>query len=123
MQGALPALSYLYPVKLFRKIDLELLAWTAGLICLACCNPGRGDFTLCPLANLGFTHCPGCGLGHAIAYLLHGQWQASWESHPLGAPALLLILHRIAVLTPRQLHRFRASSFLKQPDPWTQTPC
>ena len=47
------------------------------------------------LALVGFEHCPGCGLGHSISYLLRGEWQLSWQSHPLGTFALVIILKRI----------------------------
>ncbi|TAM96613.1 MAG: DUF2752 domain-containing protein [Chitinophagaceae bacterium] len=55
-------------------------------------------YSLCVFRLFGWHHCPGCGIGHAIAYFIHGNIKASWQSHPLGIPAFLVILHRIAVL-------------------------
>src|SRR5438309_1446010 len=28
--------------------------------------------------------CPGCGLTRSFIFLADGNWQASWEAHPLG---------------------------------------
>lgn len=79
-----------------RNIYLtEAVLWIAGITALALMRPeGEHLFSLCPLRWTGFDFCPGCGLGHAVSYLLHGQWQASWQAHPLGLPALVLLLRR-----------------------------
>ncbi|GAB5520997.1 MAG: hypothetical protein RhofKO_32480 [Rhodothermales bacterium] len=82
-----------------RRLPLEALIWTAGLIALACTNPNApGLFDLCVFKWLGFSGCPGCGLGHAIAHLFRGEWLASWQAHPLGVPALLVLVGRIVTL-------------------------
>lgn len=44
---------------------------------------------------MGFQFCPGCGLGHSISYLFHGQVQDSLNAHPLGILALPVISFRI----------------------------
>ena len=36
--------------------------------------------------------CPGCGMTRAWHALLHGRVSESWNWHPLGIPALLLLL-------------------------------
>jgi hypothetical protein len=46
--------------------------------------------TLCPFRLLTGHACPGCGMGHALVYAWRGQWQASWQAHPLGLPLLIL---------------------------------
>jgi hypothetical protein len=46
---------------------------------------------LCPLDALGASFCPGCGLGHAVAYLARGDLAASIQAHPLGIPAVLIL--------------------------------
>ena len=53
---------------------------------------------------LGLHICPGCGLGHSVSYLFHGNIQASLSSHPLGIFAVIVILGRIFNLI--QLHLF-----------------
>jgi len=78
-----------------RRINIELLFWIGGLTCLAFSNPSESHFTLCPIKNLGFSFCPGCGLGHSISYLFHGEIKASFQHHPLGFFALAVILKRI----------------------------
>ncbi|MGZ3871619.1 MAG: DUF2752 domain-containing protein [Mucilaginibacter sp.] len=82
----------------------ELCFWIAALVSLALADPAsQSHFSLCPLKMLGITWCPGCGLGHAISFLLHGVIQASFHAHWLGIPALLGILHRIYVLARMRL--------------------
>ena len=74
---------------------LEALLWLAGLAMLALMDPhGTHLFSLCPFSWFFEQGCLGCGLGHGIAFLVRGEWQASWEAHPLAAPAMLLLLWR-----------------------------
>ena len=47
------------------------------------------------LANAGFEHCPGCGLGNSIALIFRGEFSQSFNAHILGIPALIIILHRV----------------------------
>ncbi|TFF40416.1 DUF2752 domain-containing protein [Mucilaginibacter psychrotolerans] len=69
------------------------------MACLVFTNPaGPSHFSLCPLKAMGIAWCPGCGLGHAIAYLFHGDIRASFHAHWLGIPAVLGILYRIYTL-------------------------
>lgn len=79
-----------------KPIGFEGFIWIASLLYLALfVNPYETHFTICPLSNLGFEHCPGCGLGNSIALIFRGQFTQSFETHNLGIPALLIILHRI----------------------------
>jgi hypothetical protein len=88
----------------------ELVFWVAALILLALANPtSQSHFSLCPLKMLGFKWCPGCGLGHAIIFLFHGDIRSSFHAHWLGIPAVIVITHRIFVLVralirPREFH-------------------
>nr|WP_262914538.1 DUF2752 domain-containing protein [Pontibacter vulgaris] len=62
-------------------------------------EPGQEHlFSFCPFSWLLQDGCPGCGIGHAIAYIFRGEWQASWEAHPLAVPALLVLGHRVVML-------------------------
>jgi hypothetical protein len=89
--------------KLFSKY-FELLFWTAALISLALSDPSKpGQYSLCPFKAMGFTWCPGCGLGHSISWLLHGNLTNSWHAHWLGIPALCIILYRIYSLLASRL--------------------
>src|SRR5690606_22264570 len=65
------------------RIPLELIVWTTGLIYLALIDPHGAVPQFCIYKLAGFSGCPGCGLGSAVSHLLHGELQASWESHPL----------------------------------------
>jgi hypothetical protein len=72
----------------------EALIWIAALMILAISNPADHHYTLCPLDNLGITYCPGCGLGRAIGYFFRLDFVSSFLSHPLGIPAVLLLIYR-----------------------------
>ena len=41
--------------------------------------------TLCPIALVTGTACPGCGMTRAIVALLRGDLSSSWDAHPLAA--------------------------------------
>jgi hypothetical protein len=83
-------------IKQFFLKYFELVFWVSALISLAFTNPAAaGHFSLCPLKTMGITWCPGCGLGHAISWLLHGDVRNSLQAHWLGIPALAVILYRI----------------------------
>jgi hypothetical protein len=88
----------------FRKY-FELTAWILALTLLAFMDPTTDPhYSLCPLKFIGFKFCPGCGLGHSISYLFRGNFKASFECHPLGLFALIIIGTRIYKLS--SLHIF-----------------
>lgn len=89
-----------------KKWPFEALAWLSALLYLVCIDPLQSGFSICPLHLLGFSWCPGCGLGHSIAWLMEGELQKSIDTHWLGIPALLAILHRTAVLLRPDLFRY-----------------
>ena len=97
-QITLPASSNLSS-KIFgyiRLIGLEGFIWITALFYFAFfVNPFETHFTICPLSNAGFEHCPGCGLGNSITLFFHGYFIESFDTHILGIPALLIIFHRI----------------------------
>ncbi|KQB99147.1 DUF2752 domain-containing protein [Pedobacter sp. Hv1] len=86
-------------MKHFKSFPLELFFWIAALVLLATADPHEHHFSLCPLANLGLTWCPGCGLGRSITSLFHGDVSASFSHHWFGIPALILICYRIYQLS------------------------
>ena len=92
-----------------KLIGFGGLIWIASLLYLAFfVNPYETHFTICPLSNLGFEHCPGCGLGNSIALIFRGQFSQSFDAHILGIPALLIILHRIFVIINFNLKKFKS---------------
>jgi hypothetical protein len=79
-----------------RLIGFEGFIWIAALFYFAFfVNPFDTHFTICPLSNAGFEHCPGCGLGSSISLIFHGYFVESFNTHILGIPAILIIAHRI----------------------------
>jgi len=82
-----------------RCINLEAVIWIAGLLFLAINNPvSNHHFTLCPIKNLGFSFCPGCGLGESISYLFRLEIVESFSAHPLGIFAFIILSQRIIFL-------------------------
>jgi hypothetical protein len=89
----------LIKVKTIATQYFELGCWLGALLYLALIDPAASDhFQLCVFKWLGFSFCPGCGLGHAVSWLLHGNIRQSLEEHPLGIFALLILIHRICIL-------------------------
>jgi hypothetical protein len=72
----------------------EALIWIGALIFLAVSNPAVHHYTLCPLDNLGLHYCPGCGLGRSIGFFFRFDFESSFLSHPLGIPAVFLLIYR-----------------------------
>jgi hypothetical protein len=99
-------------MKFWALLPYELVFWIVALLLLGSAGTdsaqGVNHFTLCPLANLGFTWCPGCGIGHSITQLLQGHVMESFKYHWFGLPALLIIFFRIYSLMKQELSkRFR----------------
>jgi len=79
----------------FLYRNLELISWVAIIIALYLPMPAEQHFTLCPLQNLGFEYCPGCGLGRSCNMAMHGKIIDSLTMHPFGIFAIIVILFRI----------------------------
>ncbi|NSL89349.1 DUF2752 domain-containing protein [Chitinophaga solisilvae] len=92
---------------LIKKIYPELLAWPAGLLLLYFFQPGRQGASLCLFKNAGLPFCPGCGLGHSIHYLLHGQWETAIRHHWLAPFVVAGLIYRIAQLSILQYSTFK----------------
>lgn len=92
-------------------IPLELILWMVALTLLAAAKPvdhrQEYHFTFCPLANLGWSWCPGCGLGRSITQLFHGNIKESLHFHWLGIPAVLIIGFRIVTLSQYEWKRIK----------------
>lgn len=87
------------PAYRFRRTHLEGFFWIASLIALASFSPGEeGHASLCLISNLDLGFCPGCGLGHSIAWFFRGELYNSFHAHPLGIPAVIILLHRIYII-------------------------
>jgi hypothetical protein len=85
--------------RLYYKIPWELLFWFFGIIGILLINPFSDHHaTICPIGYLGFSWCPGCGLGRAMKLLTIGEWSASFKLHPFAGFAWVVILLRIKSL-------------------------
>ena len=82
-----------------RRVPLEAVIWTAGLAAMACADPtAEGLFDACLFKWMGAAWCPGCGLGHAVAYLFHGDVAQSVAAHPLGVVVVPVLIGHIGQL-------------------------
>lgn len=82
-----------------RGISLEAVAWVFGLLVLALSDPHSGThMSLCPFKAIGISWCPGCGMGHSISFLFRGDLAGSLRAHPLGIPAVVLLIARVVSL-------------------------
>ncbi len=80
------------------QLPKEAYIWSLALIALAWTDPAAPPLVdICLLKHIGIW-CPGCGLGHSIAFLLDGQWLRSWNAHVLGLPAALVLGGRVTSL-------------------------
>ncbi|WP_212001046.1 DUF2752 domain-containing protein [Chitinophaga sp. HK235] len=94
-------------MSLYRKLNPELLAWPAGLLCLFFLDPAANHPSLCLLKNVGIPFCPGCGLGHGVHYLLHGQWREAVHHHWLAPVVVATLLYRTFQLARQQYTDFK----------------
>lgn len=96
-----------------QHLNIEVFIWPVALVLLYFMDPDTpGNQSFCLLKHLGIPWCPGCGIGHSINYLLHGQWMAALKSHPLGPFAVIILLYRTIQLGRSQIQTF--SELLKQ---------
>ncbi|KAF0131295.1 MAG: hypothetical protein FD155_959 [Bacteroidetes bacterium] len=79
----------------FFTQNLEAWFWLTALVMLAFMNPASTQQTLCLWHYLGVDACPGCGLGHSISAAFHGRIGESFNFHPLGMIAIVVLCARI----------------------------
>ena len=78
--------------------QLELLFWLTALITLFFLDEHKSESSLCVFTWLGFSHCPGCGIGHSIHYALRLNLSASFHHHPMGIFGVIIIFIRLKQL-------------------------
>jgi len=94
-------------VAFLRIINLEAIIWIAGLLFLAFYNSiSDNHFSICPIKNLGFAFCPGCGLGESISHLFRLELWESFSSHPLGLFAFIILSQRIIFLLNKSYRNY-----------------
>ena len=80
------------------RVHLEFVFWVSALLLLFFLPEGNSGPSLCVFRYLGFTFCPGCGIGHSIHDALHFRFTDSFHHHPLGIIAVFIIFNRIIQL-------------------------
>ena len=85
-----------------KNIPWEAIIWIVTLIGLAFISPHQEHFSICPIKNLGYSFCPGCGLGTSVSLAFHGHFKESLATHPLGIFAILVLSFRIIKLFKTQ---------------------
>src|SRR3989304_7418304 len=93
-------------IAFLRYVNLEAVIWIIGLLFLAFNNPVNHHFSICPIKNLGFTFCPGGGLGESISHLFRLEIIESFSSHPLGLFAFIILSHRIIFLLKKSYRNY-----------------
>ncbi len=84
---------------MFIRLYSEMVIWVCILVWLAFSSVDFSTHSsLCPLKSLGWSFCPGCGLGRSIILLFHGEFKESVMMHWLGIPAVLILIWRIVTL-------------------------
>ena len=79
---------------------VEAGIWTVGLAAMCITDPTAESWIeLCVFKALGLGECPGCGLGHALGFLVRGEWNLAIESHLLSPVVAVVLMHRISSLT------------------------
>lgn len=76
-------------------LHFEWIVLSTGLLLMALLDPFSSSASYCILDRLGFSFCPGCGLGKSIAHTFRGDFLASLEAHPAGIFAIFIISGRI----------------------------
>ncbi len=90
-----------FPFTLGTRVTAEWIFWSATVLLLAATDPTDPPLVeLCIWKFVGYDPCPGCGLGHALAYLLKGNLLSAIDAHPLSPFAAGVILLRIKSLWP-----------------------
>lgn len=81
------------------KNYFEAAVFSVGLLLLAFMEPGAviGP-NLCLFEQLGFSFCPGNGLGHSIAYTFRGEVYNALQANALGPLAIIILGARIGYL-------------------------
>ncbi|MEX1241174.1 MAG: DUF2752 domain-containing protein [Cyclobacteriaceae bacterium] len=98
-----------YIRKTLKYLPFEAICWFGALALLGFSDTTAHHFSLCPLKNAGFAFCPGCGLGRSVTLLFHGDIAASFEMHPLGIFAVIVLSFRIVDLTRQYLQYYGKS--------------
>tara|TARA_R110000868_G_scaffold304437_23_gene565448 strand:+ start:17031 stop:17339 length:309 start_codon:yes stop_codon:yes gene_type:complete len=76
----------------------EWIVFLVGLILMAAMNPYSTSTSWCLIDFIGFTYCPGEGLGHSIAFLFRGEIINSIHANLMGPFVVIGLSFRIIQL-------------------------
>lgn len=68
-------------------------------------NPSLLNLPICAVKSFLHVDCPGCGLTHSFAYLIHGKIRQSIDYHPLGIFIALWFLYEFLRVVLAQIFR------------------
>lgn len=94
-------------IRRFFFLHFEWVALASGLLLMAFINPSGSELSICPIDRMGFSFCPGEGLGRSVAHFFRGDLQASFAMHPAGIPAVAILSSRIFFLLKRNYQHKR----------------
>ncbi len=97
-------LQYFQNIKKWLLHNIELSSWSFALIALFFLPENKSESSLCIFSALGFGKCPGCGIGHAMHYAMKLDFVQSFNHHPLGILAVIIIFNRVRQLINQILH-------------------
>lgn len=81
----------------FIRCNGEALFWSLAMLVLFFLPETEGP-SLCVFKAIGINSCPGCGIGHSMHDVLRLQFRESFQHHPLGVFAIIIIFNRIRTL-------------------------
>ncbi|MEI7626582.1 MAG: DUF2752 domain-containing protein [Bacteroidota bacterium] len=88
----------IHKIRIWLFQHFELLCWVGALVVLFFLPENKSETSLCIFSAFGFGRCPGCGIGHAMHYVMRAEWMESIKHHPLGIVAVIIIINRIRQL-------------------------
>lgn len=95
---------------IWKILPGEAIIWLAALALLAFLPvSSESHFSICPLAAAGFDHCPGCGLGRSVSLIMKGQLQNSFQEHPLGLFAIIILSYRVIILVRNSIKTIKTT--------------
>lgn len=73
----------------------EWIVFVLGLVLLGTMNPYAVASSWCFIDLIGFTFCPGEGLGHSIAFIFRGEIIKSVEANLMGPFVVIGLSFRV----------------------------
>lgn len=81
-------------------LHFEWIALAGMLIMAATIDPESASL-FCPIDWAGIENCPGEGIGRSMSSAMRGDFYRSFELHPAGIPAVLILMTRVGTILNR----------------------